>query len=301
MKKIIIAGASGFIGQNLSRYFLLKNYHVFGIGTSEKHPFSNEFTNFEWISADTTVQGDWQEKIDQADIIINLAGKSIFRYWTQKYKQDIYNSRILTTRHIVQAIVKGRGKQLLSVSAVGIYGHCGDELLNEDSKPGDDFLANVCKDWEKEALKAKNKDVRVAILRLGIVLGDGGALSSMVPAFKLFAGGPLGSGRQWFPWVHIKDLEKAVEFIIEEQDLGGVFNLVGPQPVQQKQFAKSLSRALNRPAFIPAPAFLIKLIMGELGKSLLQSQKVAPSRLIQSGCIFNFNTVDDALKDIFKK
>ncbi|MBU1196849.1 MAG: TIGR01777 family oxidoreductase [Proteobacteria bacterium] len=301
MKNIMITGASGFIGKNLSRYLLLKNYHVSGVGTSKNHPFSKEFMNFEWISADTTVQGDWQEKIDQADTIINLTGKSIFSYWTPKYKQDIYNSRILTTRHIVQAIKNGTGKQLLSASAVGIYGHCGDALLNEDSEPGEDFLAHVCRDWENEALKAKDKNVRVSILRLGVVLGNGGALSTMVPAFKFFAGGPLGSGKQWFPWVHIKDLEQAVEFIIEEQDLAGVFNLVGPQPVQQKQLAKSLGRALNRPAFMPAPACVIRLFMGELGKSLLQSQKVVPTRLIQSGCDFEFKTVEDALKDIFKK
>lgn len=301
MKKIMITGASGFIGKHLSRYFLLKKYYVYGVGTSTEHPFSKEFNNFEWICADTTAKGDWQKKIDHADIIINLTGKSIFNYWTPKYKQAIYDSRILTTRNIVDAIDKGSGKQLLSTSAVGIYGHCEDQLLNENSMPGDDFLAQVCKEWETEALKAKNKGVRVAILRLGVVLGQGGALSKMVPAFKMFSGGPLGSGTQWFPWVHIKDIENAVQFIIDDNDLEGAFNLVGPQPVRQKQFAKILGKALNRPAIMPAPAFMLKLIMGELGKSLLQSQKVVPDHLIQSGYSFVFDNLAEALKDIFEK
>lgn len=299
MEKILIAGASGFVGKNLSQFLLQKNYHVSGIGTSSTHSFSEKYENFDWICADTTVHGSWQKEIDRADVIINLTGKTIFRYWTKKYKQDIYNSRILTTRHIVDAM--GSGKLLISASAVGYYGNCDETLLNEDALSGNDFLAHVCRDWEKEAFRAKEKDGRVAILRLGVVLGNGGALASMVPAFKMFVGGPLGNGKQWFPWVHIKDIEKAVEYIIRNKELNGPFNLVGSEPVRQKNFAQVLGKILNRPAFIPTPAFAVRMIMGEMGKSLLNSQKVAPSRLGSFGCDFLFNDIEEALKDIFEK
>lgn len=299
MKKILITGASGFIGKRLSLLFLSKGYHVTGIGTSQNHSFSQEFLEFEWISADTTRKGRWQNHVRESDIIINLTGRNIFQYWTKKYKQAIYDSRILTTRHIVEAIDKGKPQKLLTTSAVGIYGDRKDELITEQEKPGTDFLAQVCTDWEKEGLAAKQKGIKVAVMRFGVVLGNEGALSLMVPAFKLFAGGPLGSGRQWFPWIHIKDLEKAVEHIIENEDLEGIFNFTGPTLVRQKQFAKSLGRALKRPAFLPAPSFMIKTIMGELSGALLQSQRAVPKHLMDSGYSFLFPDIDSALNDIF--
>ncbi|MCK5350581.1 MAG: TIGR01777 family oxidoreductase, partial [Desulfobacula sp.] len=255
MEKMLITGASGFIGKKLARLFLSKGYLVTGLGTSMTHPFSAQFQEFDWISADTTVEGKWQERVAGSDIIINLAGRNIFRYWTKKYKQAIYDSRILTTRHIVNAMEKGKPQKLLTTSAVGIYGDCKDDLLTEKRLPGKNFLANVCADWEKEGLKAKEKGVSVAVMRFGVVLGDGGALSLMTPAFKYFAGGPLGGGQHWFPWIHVRDLEKAIEFIVENKESDGVFNFTGPTPVRQKQFARALGRVLRRPAFMPAPSF----------------------------------------------
>ena len=174
-------------------------------------------------------------------------------------------------------------------------------MLTEERTPGKDFLAKVCADWEKEGLRAREKGVSVAVMRFGVVLGDGGALSLMIPAFKLFSGGPLGDGRQWFPWIHVKDLEKAVEFIVENKELEGIFNFTGPTPVRQKQFAKALGHALNRPAFMPAPSFMIKAIMGELGGSLLKSQRVIPKNLTESGYSFFFSDVGSALNEIFEK
>ncbi|MBU8911982.1 MAG: TIGR01777 family oxidoreductase, partial [Desulfobacterales bacterium] len=299
MKKILITGASGFIGKRLAHLFLLKGYHVTGIGTSLNHPLSKQFQEFKykfkWISADTTIEGKWQDHVAESDIIINLTGRNIFKYWTKKYKKAIYDSRILTTRHIVNAIENGKTQKLLTASAVGIYGDCKEDLLTEKRTPGNDFLAKVCKDWEKEGLMARKKGVRVAVMRFGVVLGEGGALSLMIPAFKLFSGGPLGDGRQWFPWIHIKDLEKAVEFIVENEKLEGLFNFTGPVPVRQKQFAKALGHALNKPAFMPAPSFIIKTIMGELGGSLLKSQKAIPENLMESGYSFSFSDVGSAL------
>lgn len=302
MKHILITGASGFIGKRLARLFLKKRYKVTGIGTSLKHPFSMEFDNFDWISADTTIEGDWQNCVAVSDIIINLTGRNIFRYWTKKYKKSIYGSRILTTRNIINALAdNGKTQKLLTASAVGIYGDCREALLTEDKLPGHDFLAEVCREWEKEGLKAKKKGVQVAVMRFGVVLGNGGgALSLMTPLFKFFAGGPLGKGQHWFPWIHIEDLERAVEFIIENNDIDGIFNFTGPEPVQQKQFAIALGKALHRPSFMPAPSFIVKAIMGELGSSLLQSQKAIPKNLTDSGYHFKFLNVKSALHDIFR-
>jgi len=305
MKKILITGASGFIGKRLVKLFLSKRYHVTGISRSLNHPFSTQIQKFsqkfKWISADTTIEGKWQDHVAGSDIIINLTGQNIFHYWTKKYKQAIYDSRILTTRHIVNAIENGTTQKLLTASAMGIYGDCKEDVLTEGRTSGNDFLANVCSDWEKEGLKARNKGVTVAVMRFGVVLGDGGALSLMIPAFKLFAGGPLGSGRQWFPWIHIKDLEKAVQFIVETEGLEGIFNFTGPTAVRQRQFAKALGRVLHRPAFVPIPSFIIKTIMGELGGSLLQSQRAIPKKLMESGFSFFFSDADSALKDILGK
>ena len=302
MKHILVTGASGFIGKRLARLFLEKGYKVTGIGTSVKHPFSMEFENFDWVSADTTIEGDWQNCVAVSDIIINLTGRNIFHYWTKKYKQAIYDSRILTTRNIINALADNGGTQkLLTASAVGIYGDCKEELLTENKLSGHDFLAKVCLEWEKEGLKAKKKGVKVAVMRFGVVLGNGGALSLMAPVFKLFAGGPLGNGQHWFPWIHVEDLERAVEFIIANNDVDGIFNFTGPEPIQQKQFARSLGQALHRPSFIPAPSFMVKAIMGELGSSLLQSQKAIPKNLTDSGYHFKFSDVKSALQDIFRR
>ena len=302
MKHILITGASGFIGKRLARLLLKKKYKITGIGTSLKHPFSMEFENFDWISADTTIEGDWQNCVAVSDIIINLTGRNIFRYWTKKYKETIYDSRILTTRNIINALAdNGKTQKLLTASAMGIYGDCKEELLTEDKLPGHGFLAEVCQEWEKEGLKAKKKGAQVAVMRFGVVLGKGGgALPLMTPLFKLFAGGPLGKGQHWFPWIHIKDLERAVEFIIENGDIDGIFNFTGPEPVQQKQFAISLGKALRRPSFMPAPSFIVKAIMGELGSALLQSQKAIPKNLTDSGYHFKFSDVKSALQDVFR-
>lgn len=301
MKKILITGASGFIGDKLARFFLTKGHPVVGLGTSKSHPLSKLFPEFEWVSADTTLAGDWQAHVKTADILINLAGRNIFRYWTKKYKQAIYDSRIFTTRNLVNAIAPGSRQTLLTTSAVGIYGDRGEDELTEASSPGNGFLARVCTDWEKEGLRAREKGARVAIMRFGVVLGDKGALSLMAPAFRMFAGGPLGNGNHWFPWIHIYDLIQAAWFILENETMEGIFNFTGKDPVRQKDFAKALGRALKRPALIPAPAFMVRAIMGELGSALLESQKAIPRHLLDTGYLFKFADVGSALEDVFNK
>lgn len=296
MKTVFITGASGFVGQYLAREFLESGYNVYGTGTSGSHPLSEGYDRFVWITADTTQKGTWQRHVSESDVVINLAGRNIFAFWTRKYKQQIYDSRILTTRHIVEALPE-KGI-LLNASAVGIYGDNKDHLLTESSPPGNDFLASVCIDWEKEACQAIEKQVRVICMRFGVIMGKGGALSKMLTPFKWGVGGPLGSGNQWFPWIHIRDLYRAVLFLLENRELSGPFNFTSPGRVRQKEFAGTLGKILFRPAFIPVPGFAISLFMGEMGKSLLNSQKAIPDKLTEQGFSFEFSDLSQALKDI---
>jgi uncharacterized protein (TIGR01777 family) len=298
--KITITGASGFVGTHLTRIMLGQGHTVTGVGTSATHPCA-ETKNFNWISADTTRPGPWQTSVTEADVIINLTGKNIFGYWTDRYKSQIYDSRILTTRHIVGSLSENNRTVLLNASAIGYYGDSGEDSLTENQEPGDDFLASVCIDWEKEALKARHTGCRVILMRFGVVLGrHGGALEKMIPAFKLFAGGPLGNGTQWFPWIHMEDLVGAIIFLMKSQDLSGPFNFCAPETIRQKTLAKELGSALKRPSIMPAPAFMMKLALGEMSKAIMSSQKAIPSALVKEGFQFNFPRLSAALKEILK-
>lgn len=297
---VFITGGSGFVGRHLSTYLLEKGYQVIGTGRSRvlegmSHP------NYRYLSADTSKPGSWQEELQQVDAVINLAGVNIFNYWTRKYKQAIYDSRVLTTRNIVEALPAGKEVSLISTSALGYYGDRGDDLLNESEPVGSDFLANVCLDWEREALKAKEKGIKVAIARFAVVLDkSGGALKMMLPPFKLFVGGPLGSGNQWFPWIHLEDLIRALEFLMDQEDLEGVYNLCAPSPVRNREMSQSIGRLLHRPAFFKVPAFAIRLVIGELGSMVLFSQKGAPEHLEKKGFNFKFPEFEQAMKEILK-
>ncbi len=298
--KIAIAGASGFVGTALSRFLLDAGHTVTGLGTSPTHPLQST-AKFAWIRADTTRHGDWQSIISHADAVINLAGRTIFKRWTRTYKRQIVESRIRTTRNIVGAMT-GDGQILVSTSAVGYYGNRGEEALTEASAPGDDFLARVAVDWEKAAQDAEALDARVVIMRLGVVLGPGGgALAQMLPAFKLFAGGPLGRGRQWFPWIHMHDLLAAVAFLLADNHARGPYNFCSPGAVRQKDFARALGAVLGRPAVLPAPSLALRLMMGEMAGLLLTSQKAHPDRLLSAGFDFHFARVDEALGDLVKQ
>ncbi|PIE61152.1 MAG: TIGR01777 family protein [Desulfobacterales bacterium] len=300
MKHIMITGASGFVGTYLSKMLVERGYRITGLGTSLGHDFENVYENFSWISEDTSQSGAWQDIAAGSDIIINLAGRTIFKPWTKTYKKAMYDSRVLTTRHLVAGLGENWHGHLLSASAVGYYGDRGNTVLAETEPCGNDFLAQVCKDWESAALDAKAKGAVVSMMRFGVVLGpDGGALDVMGKAFKWFVGGPLGNGRQWFPWIHIEDLAAAVEFLIDNK-ADGAFNFCGPEPVRQKAFAQALGQSLKRPAIMPAPAFMVRMVMGELGASLLQGQKSLPKGLENKGFTFKYNTVDQALNAVYR-
>ncbi|BBO77574.1 epimerase [Desulfosarcina widdelii] len=297
--KFVVTGASGFVGRALSRFLLEQGHTVTGLGTSPVSGMTPH-AGFTWISADTTRAGKWQEAVADADGVVNLAGRTIFKRWTRAYKRQIVDSRLKTTGHLVSAMA-GENKILLSTSAVGYYGSRGEERLDEQAKAGDDFLARLSMDWEKAALAAEKKGVRVAIMRFGVVLGaGGGALAQMVPAFRSFAGGPLGNGRQWFSWIHTADLLSAVQFLIGNQNSQGVYNFCAPGVVRQKTFARALGKVLGRPALVPAPSIALRVMMGEMADMLLASQRVVPQRLIDEGFTFRFPDVDRALADLLK-
>jgi len=296
--KIFITGGSGFVGTNLSFYLLEKGHSVIVVGTSSAHNVIRH-DNFHYLSADTTIKGGWQDKLKDVDAVINLAGKNIFKRWSDNYKDQIYNSRILTTRNLVEAIIDQKDIILCSTSAVGYYGDRADEVLKEDALPGNDFAAKDCRDWEKEAFQAETKGVRVAAMRFGVVLGkNGGALAKMVPAFKSFAGGPLGSGLQWFPWIHMDDLNAAIIFILENPDIKGPLNFCSPNPVRNRDFAGALGQVLNRPSVLRTPSFMIRLIMGEMGKSLMSSQRAIPDKLLKHGFKFQYPDINNALYNL---
>lgn len=300
MKTVLITGASGFVGKTLAEKFLGAGWQVNGIGTSPNHPLSDTHDGFFWTSADTSLPGAWQDLVAQSDVIVNLAGRNIFKPWTPAYKKAIYNSRIQTTKHLVDAMPGTFHGQLINASAAGFYGDRGDTTLLETEPYGTGFLARLCRDWEAQAQSATSKGATVAVMRFGVVLGSGGgALAVMARVFRMFMGGSLGSGAQWFPWIHLDDLVRGVFFLMEHS-AQGIYNFTGPVPIRQKAFAKELGRVLNRPAIMPAPAFFIKLFMGQLGQSFLCSQKAFPAALEAAGFRFQYDTAAGALTQIFK-
>jgi len=231
--------------------------------------------------------------------VVNLAGMSIFQRWTPANKQQIYDSRILTTRHVVEGMPGDQSQTLISTSAVGYYGSRGDDILTEVEPCGRDFLSRVGKDWEHEAFEAEKKNVRVVVARFGVVLGrSGGALKQMLTPFKWFVGGPMGSGRQWFSWIHIADLLAGLMFMLENPKLQGPVNLCSPVPVTSGELARTLGAVLGRPAVIPAPSIALRLFLGEFAETLLASQRAIPEKLLKSGFVFRFPDLKDALTDL---
>lgn len=299
--KVLITGGLGFVGTQLSVRLLERGHQVTVV---DRSPEPHAYTPREviYISGDSTLKGSWQEEIAHQDGVINLAGTSIFGRWNDKTKKLIYDSRILTTRNVVDAMSPKKGSVLCSTSAVGYYGFRNDELINEEGYPGDDFLARVCVDWENEAKMAADKGVRVAITRFGIVLGKtGGALGQMIPAFKKFVGGPLGSGYQWFSWIHMEDLLKAFMFVFENQEISGPVNFCSPNSVRNRELAKALGKILSRPSFLTTPGFMLRLVLGEFGSLLLEGQRVIPAKLLKHGFSFSYPDITGALEDVVGK
>jgi uncharacterized protein (TIGR01777 family) len=243
------------------------------------------------------------QAFEGCDAVINLAGESIAGRWTAPKKQLIRDSRVLGTKNLVNALAQlsSRPKVLISASAIGYYGDRGEETLTEDAAPGSDFLAQVCRDWENEALKAESLGMRVVRLRIGLVLGrGGGTLQALLPLFRVGLGGPLGSGRQWWSWIHRDDLCRLIVQILANENVSGPVNATAPQPVRQKEFAQVLGRVLRRPAFLPTPAFALKIALGEFADGILASQRALPRRAQEMGYRFQFEELEGALREILQ-
>lgn len=298
--RIFITGANGFVGSHLSTILLREGHEVTALVRDQKKA-SVLPRETSLVTGEPSKPGKWQEAVAGHEVLINLAGASIFKKWDQAYKQLLRDSRILTTRNLLEALPAAAGHTvtLLSTSAVGYYGFRRDEELDETSSGGTDFLAVLARDWEAEALKARDKGVRVVLTRFGVVLGgDGGALDQMTMPFRFFVGGPLGSGRQWFSWIHIEDLCRAALFVISHDEIQGPVNFTAPYPVTNRDLAKAIGKTLNRPSFMPAPSFMISLVLGEFGSVILNGQRVVPKVLQSNGFRFDFADVESALKDL---
>jgi len=297
--KVFMTGGRGFVGSYLSRELARQGHEVTILTRRETPPHPVE-TRISFLTGNPTQAGPWMAAVPEHDWIINLAGASIFTRWNPEHKQEIYDSRIQTTRNLVAALKAGDRRQLLcSTSAVGYYGPRGDEDLIEESSPGDDFLANLGQDWEAEALKAQDLGVRVVLTRFGIVLGrGGGALARMARAFNLFVGGKMGSGEQWFSWIHQEDQVRAFVHVHDHPKITGPVNFTAPNPVRNRELTSALGRVLGRPTFMAAPGFMVRLLLGEFGEVLLSGQKVLPRRLLGAGFEFLFPDIDGALQDL---
>jgi uncharacterized protein len=298
--KIVITGASGFIGSLLVDRLWKQRHHL--ILLSRNPPREFNVTQQEWVSWIPGASGEWEEVIDGADGVINLAGEPIAaKRWSDAQKEKIRFSRVESTKALVKAIAKTKQKPkfLISSSAVGYYGGRGDEIVTEETTPGNDYLARVCVDWEKEARKAESYGLRVALVRTGIVLDKGkGALAKMVVPVKYFVGGPLGSGDQWAPWIHIEDQIGLLLFLIENQNARGPFNATAPNPVTMKEFCKTIGAILNRPSWATVPGGILTLLIGEMAEMLLNGQRAVPQAATKLGYEFKYTNLLPALESL---
>ena len=298
--KVAITGATGFVGRRLVER-LQEQGHQPLILTRNPAAAQRAFPTLEIVAYTPTESGSWQQAIAGCDAVVNLAGEPIAESrWTPKHKQEILNSRQLGTQKIVEAIAQANPKPavLVNASAIGYYGTSETATFDETSPAGNDFLAEVCQAWEAEAKKVKNAGVRLVILRLGIVLGNGGALAKMIPPFKLFAGGPLGTGRQWFSWIHRDDLVNLILEALSRADIEGVLNATALNPVRMSELCQNLGKTLERPSWLPVPSFALEALLGEGAKVVLEGQQVLPKRTTSYGFEYQYPTLKQALEEI---
>lgn len=262
---------------------------------------NSAFPNLEIIGYTPTESGSWQQALAGCDGVVNLAGEPIAEgRWTPERKQEILNSRKLGTQKIVEAIAKANPKPsvLVNASAIGYYGTSETATFDETSPSGDDFLAQVCQAWEAEAQKVKATGTRLVIMRLGIVLGMGGAIAKMVTPFKLYTGGPIGTGRQWFSWIHREDIVNLILLALTRSDIEGVLNATAPNPVRMAEFCQTMGQVLNRPSWLPVPSFALEALMGDGAMVVLEGQQVLPKRTLANGFEYQYPTVKQALEEI---
>ncbi|UCF40992.1 MAG: TIGR01777 family oxidoreductase [Gemmatimonadota bacterium] len=299
--RVFVTGGTGLIGSQLVRQLLERGDECVIVSRSGRDPWDHERARV--VRGDPTAPGEWQRAVSGCDAVVNLAGQPIVdppHRWTAARKRLLRDSRVDTARQVVAAMRAAERVPavLVSASAIGFYGNRGDETLDESATSGTGFLAELSVAWEAAARSADDV-TRVVCLRTGLVLDrSGGALAPLVPLFKLGLGGPWGEGSQWWSWIHAADEVGLIRFAIDA-DLSGPLNLTAPNPVTVNAFAAALGRSLNRPAIVRAPAFAMRLTLGEMADALLTSQRVVPRRALDGGYAFRFPELDGALADLF--
>jgi uncharacterized protein len=303
--KIAITGATGLVGTRLVAK-LTENQHQIVILTrnsakAQKIFPANNFTNVEIVQYMPQESGRWQDNISGCDAVINLAGEPISERWTPQHKKAILESRQIGTRKLVEAFARANVKPqvLISGSAIGYYGTSETETFDETSSSGNDFLAEVCQKWEAEAMAVQEYGVRLVIVRIGIVLANGGgALSKMLTPFQVGAGGPIGTGRQWFSWIHRDDLVNIIIEALNRNEMTGVYNATSPNPVKMQDFCQTLGNVLNRPSWLPVPEFVLELLLGDGAIVVLEGQQVLPKKTQSLNIKYQYPELKLAIQEI---
>lgn len=307
--RVMIAGGTGLIGRALISELLDAGHNVVILSRSSQRPAGIP-SSAAILSYQEAEQHGWDKVLQGVDGVVNLAGENLAgagllpERWSPQKKQRILNSRIEVGKMLTRAIASASHKPavLIQASASGYYGPQGDEIITEEHEPGNDFLANVAKEWEASTAGVEAMGVRRAIIRSGVVLSTrGGALPRLVLSVKWGLVGKLGNGRQWLPWIHIADEVRAIIFLLEHAELSGPFHLCAPQPVRNMEMMRALGAVLGRPAFLPVPAFLMKALLGEMSTVLLDGQRMIPKRLEQAGFVFQHPEIGMALQDLLRR
>lgn len=299
--RFFITGGTGLVGRPLVRRILARGDEVVCVSRDPGRARGVLDGSVEVVGADPSMPGSWQDRLAACDAVVNLAGDPVTEgRWTTAKKQRMRRSRLATTGNVARAAAGSeRVRVLISASAVGYYGDAGEGALGEEAQPGQDFLARLAVEWEHTAALAVREGLRLVLPRIGIVLApDGGALPVMLKPFRMGLGGPLGNGRQYFPWVHIEDLVEAMLFAVDNDQVGGPMNVVVPDPPRQREFARALGRACGKAAVLPAPGFALRLLLGEKGGMLLAGQRAVPRHLRARGYQFLHTDLDSVLKDL---
>lgn len=299
--QVFVTGGSGLVGRHLIQKLVQRGDHVVCLTRQAETTRGILPAEVEILVGNPVIPGDWQERPRQCDAVVNLAGAPVFQgLWTKGRKRKIRRSRLSSTFNIIDSLDDcDHPLTLISASAVGYYGDGGAQALSENSQPGQGFLARLACEWEHTAVQGESEQVRVVMMRIGIVLAEqGGALPKMAKPLRMGLGGHLGHGRQYFPWIHIQDLVDAFIFVLDHSEVSGPVNASVPTPPTAAEFTKALARRLGKPAPFPVPGWALRILLGEQAKALLQSQRAVPNVLKANGFKFKMDDLDEALASL---